>query len=37
VIVILGGGITGLAAANALKAEGEEFLVVEKGEEPGGH
>ena len=36
-IVILGGGITGLAAANALKAAGEEYLVVEKEEEPGGH
>lgn len=36
-IVILGGGITGLAAANALAGTGEECLVVEKEEEPGGH
>jgi protoporphyrinogen oxidase len=37
VIVILGGGITGLAAANALKAAGEEYLVLEREEEPGGY
>ena len=36
-IVILGGGITGLAAANELAGTGEECLVVEKEEEPGGH
>ncbi|MDH3237413.1 MAG: FAD-dependent oxidoreductase [Deltaproteobacteria bacterium] len=36
-IVILGGGITGLAAANALIAAGEECLVLEKEAEAGGH
>ena len=36
-IVILGGGITGLAAANVLAGTGEECLVVEKEEKPGGH
>lgn len=36
-IVILGGGITGLAAANALADAGEECLVVEKEAETGGH
>lgn len=36
-IVILGGGITGLAAANVLAEAGEEYVVVEKEAEPGGH
>ncbi len=36
-IVILGGGITGLAAANALAKEGHECLVLEKEAEAGGH
>ncbi len=36
-IVILGAGITGLAAANALAAAGEECLVLEKEAEAGGH
>src|SRR5512144_2226060 len=35
-IIVLGGGVTGLAAAGALAAAGEEFLVLEKEEEPGG-
>jgi protoporphyrinogen oxidase len=36
-IVILGGGITGLAAANTLTAAGEECLVLEKEADAGGH
>lgn len=36
-IVIFGGGITGLAAAHALAKDGEEFLVLEKEAETGGH
>lgn len=36
-IVILGGGITGLAAANVIAAAGEECLVLEKEAEAGGH
>lgn len=36
-IVVLGGGITGLAAANVLTEAGRKVLVVEKEEEPGGH
>ncbi len=36
-IVVLGGGVTGLAAAGTLAAAGEEFLVLEKEGEPGGH
>ncbi len=36
-IIVLGGGVTGLAAARTLAEAGEEFLVLEKGEEPGGH
>ena len=36
-IVIFGGGITGLAAATALAKGGEECLVLEKEEEAGGH
>ncbi len=36
-IVVLGGGITGLAAANVLAEAGKRFLVVEKEEVPGGH
>jgi len=35
-ILVLGGGITGLAAARTLAAAGEEFLVLEAGVEPGG-
>ncbi|MBP2688055.1 MAG: protoporphyrinogen oxidase-like protein, partial [Deltaproteobacteria bacterium] len=35
-ILILGGGITGLAAARTLAAEGEDFLVLEAEAEPGG-
>ena len=35
-ILILGGGITGLAAARTLAAAGEEFLVLEAEDEPGG-
>lgn len=36
-IVVLGGGITGLAAANALTETGDNCLVLEKEGEPGGH
>lgn len=36
-IVVLGGGITGLAAANILAKAGREVIVVEKEVEPGGH
>ncbi len=36
-IIVLGGGVTGLAAAGALAAAGEEFLVLEREEVPGGH
>jgi protoporphyrinogen oxidase len=36
-IVILGGGITGLSAANVLTAAGEECLVLEKEADAGGH
>ncbi len=36
-IVILGGGITGLAAANVLADAGERFLVAEKEAEEGGN
>lgn len=36
-IIVLGGGIAGLAAARTLAAAGEEFLVLEKEDEPGGH
>ncbi len=35
-IIVLGGGVTGLAAARTLAAAGEEFLVLEKEDEPGG-
>ena len=35
-ILILGGGITGLAAARTLAAAGEDFLVLEAEAEPGG-
>jgi protoporphyrinogen oxidase len=35
-ILILGGGVTGLAAAWALGAAGEDFLVLERETEPGG-
>lgn len=35
-ILVLGGGITGLAAARTLAAAGEEFLVLEAEAEPGG-
>jgi protoporphyrinogen oxidase len=35
-IVVLGGGITGLAAADALRRAGREFLVLEREGEPGG-
>ena len=35
-ILIFGGGITGLAAARTLAAAGEEFLVLEADAEPGG-
>jgi protoporphyrinogen oxidase len=35
-ILVLGGGITGLAAARTLAAAGEDFLVLEAGAEPGG-
>jgi protoporphyrinogen oxidase len=37
VIVIFGGGITGLASASALAKDGEECLVLEKEAEAGGH
>ncbi len=36
-IIVLGGGVTGLAAAGTLAAAGEEFLLLERDEEPGGH
>ncbi len=36
-IVVLGGGVTGLAAARTLSEAGAEFLVLEKEDEPGGH
>jgi protoporphyrinogen oxidase len=36
-IVILGGGITGLTAANVLTGAGEECLVLEKEADAGGH
>ncbi len=36
-IIVLGGGVTGLAAARTLAAAGEEFVVLEREEEPGGH
>lgn len=35
-ILVLGGGVTGLAAARALDAAGEDFLVLEREAEPGG-
>jgi protoporphyrinogen oxidase len=35
-ILILGGGLTGLAAARALDAAGADFLVLERESEPGG-
>jgi protoporphyrinogen oxidase len=35
-ILILGGGVTGLAAARALDAAGEDFLVLEREAEAGG-
>lgn len=35
-ILVLGGGITGLAAARTLAAAGVEFLVIEAESEPGG-
>jgi protoporphyrinogen oxidase len=35
-ILVLGGGVTGLAAARALKERGAEFLVLEREREPGG-
>jgi len=37
VIVVLGGGITGLAAAGILAAAGKECTVLEREAEPGGH
>jgi len=37
VIVVLGGGITGLAAAGTLTAAGTDCLVLEREPEPGGH
>lgn len=36
-IIVLGGGVTGLSAARILAEAGEEFIVLEKEEEPGGH
>ncbi|MGE5189127.1 MAG: protoporphyrinogen/coproporphyrinogen oxidase [Gemmatimonadota bacterium] len=36
-IIVLGGGIAGLAAARTLSGAGEEYLVLEREEEPGGH
>lgn len=36
-IIVLGGGVTGLAAARTLAEAEEEFLVLEKEEEAGGH
>ncbi len=36
-IVVLGAGITGLAAARALEDAGEEYLVFERDPEPGGY
>ena len=35
-ILVLGGGVTGLSAATALAASGTEFLVLEQEGEPGG-
>lgn len=35
-ILVLGGGVTGLAAGTALAAAGDTFLILEKEEEPGG-
>ncbi len=35
-ILILGAGVTGLAAARVLDAAGEDFLVIEREAEPGG-
>ncbi|MFA6147321.1 MAG: FAD-dependent oxidoreductase [bacterium] len=35
-ILVLGGGITGLAAARTLAAAGEDFLVIEAEADPGG-
>jgi len=35
-ILVIGGGITGLAAARTLSAAGEDFLVLEREDEPGG-
>ena len=35
-ILVLGGGVTGLAAGNALAAAGADFLVLEREDEPGG-
>jgi protoporphyrinogen oxidase len=35
-ILVLGGGVTGLAAGTALAAAGENFLVLEREAEPGG-
>ena len=35
-ILVLGGGVAGLAAGRTLAAEGEEFLVLEREAEPGG-
>jgi protoporphyrinogen oxidase len=35
-ILVIGGGITGLAAARTLSAAGEDFLVLERETEPGG-
>ena len=36
-IVVLGGGVTGLAAARVLGEAGEEHVVLEREGEPGGH
>ncbi len=36
-ILVLGGGVTGLTAAETLAGAGEEYLVLEKEAEPGGH
>ncbi|MBE0607239.1 MAG: FAD-dependent oxidoreductase [Deltaproteobacteria bacterium] len=35
-ILVIGGGITGLAAARTLSAAGEDFLVLEREDAPGG-
>ncbi|MBI5419772.1 MAG: FAD-dependent oxidoreductase [Deltaproteobacteria bacterium] len=35
-ILVLGGGVTGLAAGRVLEAAGEDFLVLEREDEPGG-